>query len=288
MTYEDELLVRRRLDEVAQSVPRVAFGAGDLVRRGRRRRTVRRGLLAGTAVAAVALVAGVPVALLRSPGPDPVTATRPAPRPPSPSATPAPSRSATWSVGRSGPIPGVSAADAAAITRGCDRAYEGPGVLHLRNLVRDGTGVHALLYGPDLALSCDLPSPGDIPTGFGGGTAVSLRWLPGPVSVDLHSGDATSQTVAGRVTSAVAEVEVFTSGHSQRVRPVNGTYVARITGPGGQGTGTDLRVTARDGSGRTLGTQGAAETDCFTGPDGTVVIQQGPATTGCRPATPWR
>jgi hypothetical protein len=138
-------------------------------------------------------------------------------------------------------------------------------------------------------VSCDLRAAGDVPDGFGG-DLVSTRWLPGPAALDLHGGDDIAQTVGGRVTSAVAEVEVALSGRTVRIRPVNGTYLARIPGPGGPGTGTDLRITARDGAGRTLAvlTVRGRKPGCFTDPAGHVVINELNTPTNCRPATPWR
>ncbi|HST68012.1 MAG TPA: hypothetical protein VLM05_22770 [Mycobacteriales bacterium] len=297
MTYDDEQAVRDRLDAVARSAPPLSFGPSDLVRRGRqRRRQRRRAAVLTAAVAAVGLVVAVPAAVLRGGGPVDATSLvgsgsiGSAPRP-APAAT-APAR-----------IPGVSAAELGQINLGCGQAYggdighvnptPGPGetqgplvrdAVHAYNVLRYADGdLHVLLYGPGVALTCDRKAGNYNAGGYSGGNPVALQWLPGAISIDLDGGDETGRTVAGRVTGRVATVRVRVDDRSTRIAPVNGTYLARLTGGGGR-----VDVTAYGRDGRPIETRTQGDIECYTTPDGTVVIQGSDRTTGCRPATPWR
>ena len=199
-------------------------------------------------------------------------------------------------------IPGLTATQFHDISLGCGEAYggdighvnptPGPGetqgplirdAVQLYNVVTDSSGSHALLYGPGVGLVCDFDGTQYNAGGYSGGDPVSLQWLPGPVSIDLNSGDETGQTVAGRVTSAVAQVELLAGPYSERVRPVNGTYLIRV--PGAE---TDVEVIAYGRDGRPLEARKQGDIECYTSPDGAVVIQGSDRTTDCRRATPWR
>jgi hypothetical protein len=125
-------------------------------------------------------------------------------------------------------------------------------------------------------------------------------WLAGRVTVDsinlaygmglagVPEGQA-QMTVGGRVSGAVASVVVRSSGRGLRVTPMNGTYLVRflIPRPGDTNTGIpDVRVTAYDAAGRSPGSPG--EGNCYTAPNGTVVIGVRNKHWPCVPATPWR
>jgi hypothetical protein len=294
MTYDEQAL-RDRLEDVARTAPPVGFGPADLVRRGRRRRQQRQGAILVAAVAAVALVVAVPAVALRGGG-TPATGgpggTAPAAVPLTPGRAP-------------GPIPGFTAAQVRAIDLGCGEAYGGeighvnptpePGetqgplvrdAVRTYNVVRDGDGsLHVLLYGPGTALACDRQDGVFNAGGYSGGDPVSLQWLPGKTSIDLESGDRTSVTVAGRVTSGIVQVQVTAGGRSQRVEPVNGTYLVRLPRAGDQGS---VQVVGYGRDGRPVEARTQGDIECYTDPHGTVVIQGSDRTTGCRPATPWR
>jgi hypothetical protein len=317
MTYDDDaVLVRTRLEDVAGHAPGVGFTPAEVIRRGRRRRAVRRGAVAGGAVVAVALAIGVPATLLRTSAPDRITTiTADAP---TPTGSPAPSSPASTTpagVGADGlpvpgPIPGVPAAEARSIARDCGQAYGGdighvnptpdPGetsgplvrdAVRVYNVVRDAAGMHALLYGPGVQLSCDVAGNRFSSGGQSGDDVAMPYLLPGAVSIDNDSGGATTAgahyaVVEGRVAPGVVRVDVRLAGERILAAAVNGTYIARFVGATPESSAPPSRVTAYDAAGRVVGTA-QPQTGCYTDPGGRVVIHDRAGDRNCRPATPW-
>lgn len=297
MTYEEQA-IRDRLDEVAGTAPPVGFGPAGLIRRGRRRRQQRRGVAVAASVTALALVVAVPAVASRGGTGNPAATDSTGPtnssEPTTPTATGAPDGSV--SVGADGrrlpgPIPGVSAARARTVARSCARAAGGAepdrAELRLFNLVTDQFGTHALLYGPGGLLTCEYRGTDYEAAVFTGEVRSTAAWLPGPVALDSNGGNDTGWTVEGRVTGAVATVQVRASGRTARVTPVNGTYIARFPAPGST-TDSRVLVTAYDRGGRVVGTADGEDNHCYTAPGGTVVIRGAAGGQNCRPATPWR
>jgi hypothetical protein len=309
MNHDDAILVRDRLDELAGAAPPVGFDPGQVLARGRRARRRRTQLVVGGTAAALVLVVATPTALLS--GRD---GTRTAPA--ASSAAPVPAQSVR-----------VSPTEAKRIARGCALSYAGRNgrvpskpeagtsagrllqdVAKVYNVVRDGYGTAALLYAPDVIMSCMFDSEHFNASGaitLGGGVP---DWLAGPVTVDstdlisgsigagvvipgnprLDKGQAL-MTVGGRVSGAVASVVLRSPTRTVRVTPTNGTYLVRFTvpTPGDSGPGIpQVQVTAYDAAGRSLGRPG--EGNCYTAPDGHVVIGVRNKHWPCVPATRWR
>ena len=306
MTDEDTTIVRDRLEDLAAAAPPVGFDPLQVVTRGRRARRRRTYLaVAGTAVA-LALVVAIPAIVLGG-----GRERRTLPAAPS-SAAPTPAQSVR-----------VSAAEARRIARGCALSYAGRNgrvpnkpeagssagrllqdVAKAYNVLRDAYGTVALLYAPDVVMYCEVD--GDH---FNAGGSMALRagvpgWLAGPVTADsvdllstpggpavpglprLPKGEAL-MAVGGRVSDAVASVVVRSSGRSVRVRPTNGTFLVRFLVPSpsvGQ-TVPDVQVTAHDAAGGSLGQPGKG--NCYTAPDGHVVIGVRNKNWPCLPATRW-
>lgn len=238
MTVDDEgaETVRAHLDQLADTAPPVHFTTGDVLRRGRRRRQVRRGVVMTGAATALALVVAVPTVALRDDGTGtPVTGSEPTPvattpvattpgptRPSTPTLTPSPTGSPEASPAGSGPtvspITGLSPAEAERIARGCARSFGGddgtvnptPGptsagprlqdVAGVYAVVRDAVGSHALVYATGTYLSCEFGgSPVEYNAGGATGDESVTEWLPGVLAVDGSSAAEGGQPRKGTV-----------------------------------------------------------------------------------------
>jgi hypothetical protein len=201
-------------------------------------------------------------------------------------------------------VPGVSPADARRITRGCaDAMPDDPtaplfrDALRTYNVVRDGAGTVALIYGPNAVVTCDVdgsPRPYDPIYAVGVGLMGLPDWLPGPVSVDARWGSESARNsggprydlVAGRSARGVRTVAVTYGTASMTVPTVNGTYLARfVLAPGAASLEAgELTVRAYDARGALV-----AEFDptkCWVTPNG---VRLGGDRTGerCAPAVRW-
>jgi hypothetical protein len=295
------LRVRAELDRLTAAGPPLGFSGADVIAAGRRRqRRAVLGIAAGTAVVVgVAAAILVPTVALggRSSDPgqlDPVSVAGPG------SATP------TTAGSRSTPkIPGLSDQQAQAIAVGCVKSFAGPsgdlgglmtptvpppspGVsgplspdrIHTYNVVKDAAGTMALVYGPTVALSCDVGGPAGQFNAGGGFLIGRLEWLPGPVSIDFSGGNSGgrplgkyptergSYVVAGRVASNVTRVSVSHGPASLTVRPVNGTYLARfVYSVDWPNPDLPVRVRGYDAAGGLVAEAPGVGT-CFVTPDG--------------------
>lgn len=311
MTYEEQT-IRDRLDEVADTAPPVRFGAADLIRRGRRRRQVRRGALVTGAAAALALVVTVPTLALRDDGSGGgitrIDAAAPGPTRSGP-ASPAPTTPATPATPARLTVPGLTAAQADRIARSCAQSGgDDPERAKVYSAVRDAAGLHALAYTSHGYLSCDVSgSPARYSAQAGSGGDVVMQWLPGVFGIDSSSSAAggTPQKdhpggppapgfvlAEGRVTSAVARLSVsFGAGHLD-VQPQNRTFIARLLFPAtwSPGPADFLSVTAYDAQGRVLGSYRQVPPEpCYRTPSGQVILgKTAVPTPGCKPAQRWR
>ena len=196
-------------------------------------------------------------------------------------------------------IPGVSADRRDEIQRNCAAADGKPRAV-LYRLIEDEAGRTALLYTPDgYAIECRMGVPAS-PYGVTGSTSMPLDWLPGPVSLDVHSaypGDGIAaglQTAAGRITSDVARVTYTIGGRTADAVIANGTYVARILHPRdwqSPDSPEDGVVRAYDAHGELLAT--VYERDyyrtCYRAPGGALLpYGTGADPNTCREAVPWR
>lgn len=306
MSYEVEEAARARLDEVAAAAPPVGFTAADVVRRGRRRRQVRRGALAGAAAAALALVVAVPTVALRGTGgAGTVDAAAPVRTTPPPTRSPGPVRTTPPALAVPA-VPGLTAEEARRIASACTQfgGVRSPDA-HVRSIVRDALGTHAVVYGAEDFLSCDVRPGGKVIAGtVMSGT--SLRWLPGHLAVDnlgatpggpAHSGPGVPDTrgydlVEGRVSASVATVAVRIDGERVVVRAVNGTFALRIVHslgwePPARDRGISVEALAADGRRLARISYGPGPTGCYVAPDGTILTDKTQRKTNCRPAVAW-
>jgi hypothetical protein len=251
MTVDDEGAgdVRARLDHLADTAPPVRFSSSDVLRRGRRRRVARSGLVLGGAAAALALVVAVPTVVLggdgpglpaagpggtpaapvpaRSPQVGPDVTARATPPAPTPRAT-APRSSPAATGPTASPITGLSAAEANAIARGCARSFTGGQDPRVEDqagvyaVIHDAVGSHALVYATGNYISCDY---GGTPVrydgeGASGGESVT-EWLPGVLAVDGSSsaegGLPRKGTIGGPGSPGYVLVEGRTTGAVARV-----------------------------------------------------------------------
>jgi hypothetical protein len=161
----------------------------------------------------------------------------------SPPARPAPTP--TGERPQPGP-PGVTPQRRAQVEADC-RRHAGASDLLLYQLIDDAAGRFALLYSPaGRAYACH---PGRTPLYADDGQFPDVRpldWLPGPLSVDIVTGNPAGgplaaeapdpslvavSLAAGRVSADVARVTYTYGGRTAEAEPTNGTYVARILYP---------------------------------------------------------
>ncbi|MFI5955563.1 hypothetical protein [Cryptosporangium sp. NPDC051539] len=133
--------------------------------------------------------------------------------------------------------PGLTAAQAQKILDTClnTRAKQQATDAKLFNAVVTGYATDALIYSGRWAVGCQIN-----PMGSGGMTTMPLpgdvRWLDGPLSVDLTDGKDSRpwmkqpgfDVIGGRVPPGVRKVTVDLHGKTYPIAVVNGTYLARI------------------------------------------------------------
>jgi hypothetical protein len=196
-------------------------------------------------------------------------------------------------------IPGVSPDRRDEIEKNCaGEAARRSAVLY--QLIEDEPLRTALLYTPDgEAIDCPLGAPEPLDR-IGVGVRGPLDWLPGPVSLDLHTATpgeweqtTVLQTTAGRVTSDVARVTYTIEGITKDAVVANGTYVARILHPGDWREMQESNgvVRAYDAKGELLATIDERDyySTCHRAPGGAQIpygTTADPST--CRDAVPWR
>ncbi|MEU4768718.1 hypothetical protein AB0H12_36265 [Actinosynnema sp. NPDC023794] len=266
------------------------------------RRAVRFAPLLTAGVAAAAVVALVAVVVpSRQAGVEPAaTSDTPVELSTTPSAAPS-------STPRQPVIPDLSPARIAEIAKGCAESagVDGEAVLH--QYLTDEVGTLALLYTEHHMLSCTVDGP-TMPYNSAMTGGMEVGWLPGELAVDQaasasggdggkpeHAGALGYDMAVGRVTSRVAKVVYRQGGRSTEVRPVNGTFVARLAHPSDwqipDGWDQQAVLQAYDAQGTLLGDWLNVwdRTKCWVRPDGMVVAgarDLDPAT--CAPAVEWR
>lgn len=180
------------------------------------------------------------------------------------------------------PVPGLTPALEKKIWASCGGANgkkqaNGSRIYHL---VTTGTATDVLIFSKTWSIGCMVN-----PNGTGGSTYIPGRtetaWLSGPATIDLTGGEnkhawmpAGYDVVGGRVPSAVARVSLTINGSTQSLKPLNGTYLARIprtktvTEHGDSGPAVVVKTFDAMGKQLAVVRSGSDERPCVQTPDG--------------------
>lgn len=163
----------------------------------------------------------------------------------------------------------------------------------VHNLIRDRSGVTALIYGDRFQAECRLLNDGGTAGGGVRDGGTPMAWLPGPAALDSvqprgrdgQGPPVTPNTLyAGRVTEDVRRLVVVPAGSDPiEVTPVNATFLVRVTGT----ARSAVEVIVYDSRRRELGRTGTLlREQCFVTPAGERIGVEQPG--GCSRAVPWR
>jgi hypothetical protein len=282
----------RRRDEIRIDLQRAIEGE-----------SARRRVRLAPLVTALAVLAGVVVAVAPWQGSTPPAGSVTPPVATAASTPPPPTTTSTVDptlVLVDPPVPDVKAIEA-----GCSAAA-GRGPATLYNTGADQAGRFALLYNQDTALNCTLDDPGTpYNSGFAG--LQDLHWLSGEVVIDVRfasvggsvpGGKAEyqdrpgTQIAAGRVSSQVGRVTYTEGGRTVDAVVANGTFYARIIHPA-TWKSPEVAIAglarAYDANGRFLGESAKPGDACYATPDGEIIgVHSSADPKNCLPAIRWR